>query len=251
MKYVLPMLISSLFFSINSMCMKTTAIRRQFFGIKPSMHPAAWPDIFSAGKQAPIRPYRPIENLLQEIAAERKTPYILDAPIFYEGEYIPPLHLAAQVGNLTLAHRFIDTGANPDIDYKGRRPVDTAIIHNRPYFVALLMRAGVKLNDHNQCGKTPLHTAAAWNRARIAYGLIANGADLNSQSMGEELTPLHTAAYQGSPNIAKLLLQYGARKKQLDKRGYSAAQWAIKCSNQEVLDIIEKHAATTKQKPQL
>ena len=90
-----------------------------------------------------------------------------------------PLHAAASVGRMDIAHFLVDRGAD----------VSAADIH----------------------GETPLHVAAAVGRMDIARLLVDRGADVTAaDSRGE--TPLHRAVHYGNRvELAYLLLDRGAR----------------------------------------
>jgi len=91
-----------------------------------------------------------------------------------------PLHLAARLGRLRLAHLFIALGA--------------------------------RLDAKNYEGKTPLHLAAARNNAAMAELLVQSGAALDARDYRRE-TPLQAAVRAGAPGAARLLIEWGTRTK--------------------------------------
>lgn len=52
----------------------------------------------------------------------------------------------------------------------------------------------------------------------MARILINNGADVNARNIQND-TPLHWAAFYGSPEVAKLLIESGANLKALNAKG--------------------------------
>lgn len=66
---------------------------------------------------------------------------------------------------------------------------------------------GAKINVQTMDGWQPLHSACCWNNIECAAALIANGADVNAKSKGDQ-TPLHlvSASSYNSPSLQLLLL---------------------------------------------
>ena len=76
--------------------------------------------------------------------------------------------------------------------------------------VALLIRAGAKVNAANRFGVTPMSLAARGNGdARLVEALLAAGVDPNSTSPEGE-TILMTASRSGSAEAVQVLLAHGA-----------------------------------------
>lgn len=79
--------------------------------------------------------------------------------------------------------------------------------------VKKLVRDGVDINRHGECGSTPLHLAAKYGRLKIMKYLLRNSASPESKyssSRYAEWTPLHFASELGRLKCAKLLLLNGA-----------------------------------------
>jgi ankyrin repeat protein len=68
------------------------------------------------------------------------------------------------------------------------------------------------VNSKDKRGNTPLHFAANFGQLEVCRMLLERNAEVNSQN-DEGLTPLHhvsTSWNEGSPDILRLLLDYGA-----------------------------------------
>lgn len=93
------------------------------------------------------------------------------------------------------------------------RPIDRALMDAVTSSDALkaesLLKRGADANARDEHGEVPLHSAA-WNGSvEIAALLAANGADVNARnSLGE--TPLYIAAYYGKTAVMRLLIEKGA-----------------------------------------
>ncbi|HAU28844.1 MAG TPA: hypothetical protein DCW68_01875 [Rhodospirillaceae bacterium] len=72
-----------------------------------------------------------------------------------------------------------------------------------------LLENGADINCRDEHGNTPLHQAA-WNRKpKMAKFLILHGAKINAVTENW-YTPLHHAAFQQNPAIVQMLIYHGA-----------------------------------------
>jgi ankyrin repeat protein len=74
--------------------------------------------------------------------------------------------------------------------------------------IAMLLAAGADVNDANDRGWTPLHSAAYANQPAIASLLLANGAASDAEAHGAGGTPLIAALFWGHREVADLLGQH-------------------------------------------
>jgi ankyrin repeat protein len=86
---------------------------------------------------------------------------------------------------------------------------DRAIQLGNDRAVKIFLKAGVKPNEKDTSGATPLLRAASLNRTSVAAVLIDAKADINTQDL-QGFTPLHWAAFKGFPEMTKLLVERGA-----------------------------------------
>merc|ERR1712100_21540 len=83
----------------------------------------------------------------------------------------------------------------------------------------LLLENGAKVNQADTEGRTPLNEAAEQGHTEITNLLLKKGADPNNIARKSDgSTPLHYAA---NAEIAKLLLDNGAKVNQADNDGYT------------------------------
>ncbi|KAJ8315243.1 hypothetical protein KUTeg_007393 [Tegillarca granosa] len=131
---------------------------------------------------------------------------------------LTPLHYAARYNHLEVLNvNGIPTSESTD---------ELSAHHNT---VAYLVKHGAKINIEDKYGLTPLHYAAmrgneaadkqgmtalhmasTHNTVEIARMLIEAGAKLRCQD-NEDLTPLHCSAAEGNLDIVKLLFEAGAQ----------------------------------------
>lgn len=68
--------------------------------------------------------------------------------------------------------------------------------------------------------------------------MIESGENVNKESAG--LTPLMFAARYNRSDIAKLLIDNGAKLKKKSKRGYTALKWAKLAKATETMEVIKE-----------
>lgn len=83
---------------------------------------------------------------------------------------------AAKAGDLKLCSAMLKAGADPNMDYKGMRPLHAAAQSSRKA-VELLLAAGADPNGRDCAGQTPLHYAAFACDVASVRSLLAAGAD--------------------------------------------------------------------------
>jgi ankyrin repeat protein len=86
---------------------------------------------------------------------------------------------------------------------------DRAIQIGNERAIKIFLKAGVKANEKDASGFTPLLKAASLNRTSVAAVLIDAKADINVRDL-QGFTPLHWAAFKGFPEMTKLLVERGA-----------------------------------------
>jgi ankyrin repeat protein len=122
---------------------------------------------------------------------------------------------------------------NPKIDVdlsnkSGETPLMIASIEGNLPLVKVLVIKNKALLDH--IGWTPLHYACAKGHLDVAQFLIANGAIVDSMSLGNT-TPLMMAVQSGNDQLVKLLLDKGADLKLRNDQGFTAI---------DIADIYDK-----------
>lgn len=93
------------------------------------------------------------------------------------------------------------------------------------------------VNTKNELGSTPLHIAATNSSPGIAKLLIDKGANVNARDNGGA-TPLHIAAFTGRKENVQLLLSRGADVNAKDGKGQTPRDYATTVLNREIADIL-------------
>ena len=147
------------------------------------------------------------------------------------------LHYASYAGAVATARELLGRGASVDARGGGNTtPLHWATLGNRPETVALLLNRGADVDAEERNGRSPLRVAMyreweqygiaplGWNESerRNAQAVIAEllraGADVGSRGRQNQ-TPLHMAAYDNIPELARLALDRGADVDAIDEQG--------------------------------
>ena len=91
---------------------------------------------------------------------------------------------------------------------------------------ALIESGTARVNARGDWGKSALHHAVEHRRTNAVKLLLAAHADPNACDRESQDAPLHMAAYQGSVNIVRALLQFGADLDQRNGNGRTPASLA-------------------------
>ncbi len=112
------------------------------------------------------------------------------------------LHVATLKGNVTIVHRLLEAGCNPNVRTKTDEVFseDMLTANKTDAIVAGLRGLG---------NKTPLHIAAKESLFEIGQLLLAYGADVHTLDAGL-CTPLHWSANKGDEKFVSLLLDNNA-----------------------------------------
>jgi hypothetical protein len=128
---------------------------------------------------------------------------------------------AAFVCDFVRVRELLAKGANPDAsDEDGRTPLHQAVLGNSIGLLGLLIEARADVNAKDLHGFTPLHFAAQEHLPEIARILVGKGADVNAcDEDGNSVLwrAIHSA--RGRDEIARLLLEHGARDDQPNHEG--------------------------------
>lgn len=145
---------------------------------------------------------------------------------------------AVELGNERAVKIFLKIGVKPDEkDQLGGTPLIKAAMLNRRAVAALLLESGAGANTTNAQGLTALHWAAFKGFAEVAELLLAKGADPNIVG-GPGVTPLMQAAMNGHAKVCSLLVAKGASVNLPDKEGMTALHKAVSDGHAEVVKIL-------------
>jgi ankyrin repeat protein len=146
--------------------------------------------------------------------------------------------LAVERGNDRAVKLFLNAGVKPDEkDALGVTPLIKAAMFNRTSVAVMLIKAHADVNTPNAQGFTPLHWACMKGFLDFVELLLANGADVNVKaSLG--LTPLMQAAMSGHARICDLLIAKGANVNEGDKRGLTPLHKAVTDGHVAVAEVL-------------
>jgi ankyrin repeat protein len=114
-----------------------------------------------------------------------------------------------------------------------------AAFFNRASIARYLLEHGADANvaSNNDFRVAPLHSSVAAKSLEITQMLLDGGAKPNVMQQND-VTPLHEAAHNNSPAIAKALLKAGADKHLKTKDGKSAMDFAREIDAKEIIDML-------------
>ena len=93
------------------------------------------------------------------------------------------------------------------------------------------------VNAKNELGSTPLHIAATNPAPDMAKLLIEKGAAVNAKD-NNGITPLHIAAFSGHKDNLNFLIAKGADVHAKDNKGKTALDYADELLNREISAIL-------------
>lgn len=125
---------------------------------------------------------------------------------------VPPLHRAAQQGDLDAVYALLDR-PTPD-------------------------QAALTASDPDGQGITPLHWAAINGNALVAKALLDRGALVDARGGDLDATPAMWAARNGHLDVVHLLVQHGADPRLADAQGFSLLHLAVHSSSAFLLAYL-------------
>jgi ankyrin repeat protein len=127
--------------------------------------------------------------------------------------YDGPLHVAARLGMDEIATGLIEGGADVELPgFGGVRPLHAATVAQQGKVVSLLLRRGASVDALDNAGRTALLSFVSSDATDLAIlkELLTSGADTNLLDGASRLHALDHVAIHGRPEIAELLIAFGA-----------------------------------------
>lgn len=167
-----------------------------------------------------------------------------------DNEGTTPLHIVTEMNVPELATILLQNGANMEAKDKVlMTPLHRATMHGVDDVVHLLISRKADFNAKDRVGRTPLHLAAkeghelpsgeGWSStAGIVTTLLKVGANVDELDRGLR-SPLHWAAAGGHVNVVQLLLDAHATVDLQDRKGFYAADLALKNGHESAAVIVE------------
>jgi ankyrin repeat protein len=195
-------------------------------------HAGSYDDFFIAIK-------RDNPNAMQSLLSRGFDPNTLDP------KGVPGLVLAIQEPSPKVAEVLVRwPKTNVEMrNVKDESPLMLAALKGQVELVKKLVARGA---DVNKPGWAPLHYAATSGQLEIMDFLLENYAFIDAESPNGT-TPLMMAAYYGSPQAVKLLLEAGADTAMKNQLGMTAIDFANKANRRESAELIA--ASLRRQQP--
>ncbi len=159
------------------------------------------------------------------------------------------IYYAATMGNKSIIEALIKKKIDPkNVNKKGENAFFAAArgfrrTANKRDFFEYLEQLGVKPNQVNSDGITPLYIVAGKNRdTEVLSYLLEKGND-PAQANNEGRTPLMNAAALNTPEIAALLLDATNNINARSKEGYTALQLAFENNSLPMVDLLISRGA--------
>ncbi len=123
----------------------------------------------------------------------------------------------------------------------GFTPLGLATFFGHASMVKYLLAQGASPTQvaKNKMQTSPLHSAAARKRTKIAQILLEAGVEVNTQQ-SSGLTALHSAAHNGNLELIKYLLDHQADKSLLTEEGKTALDFAKEAGFEEIVNLLEE-----------
>jgi len=164
-------------------------------------------------------------------------------------EEATPLHIASLGGRLDIMQWLLSHDAEVNSQFGARllwTPLHFAAFYAHPEAVQVLLEHNADINSKG-IGDTPLYkamdnyysTPGKPEAVDIVRRLLEHGADPNTCNHSHS-TPLHCASSVGGPEVARLLLSYGANVDAEDWEGRTPFQVA---SSNEIAKLLLEHGA--------
>lgn len=155
-----------------------------------------------------------------------------------EGE--TPLHVAARTGNEVKFGQLLLQGGIDinNCDDRGWTPLHSAASAGRDKLLTLLADAGAEVNAFDREGRSALVLAAENNHVDSILALFEAGADVNL-SDPRSWSPLNTAALSKKIEALRLLLALGANPSDPDAGGWTALCFAVVGQGQSARDVLD------------
>jgi len=138
------------------------------------------------------------------------------------------LHLAAANGHSkVIGTLLLRWNANPRIQHhKGHTALHFSTANRHKDALQQLLKKNPQLaNVQDNDGYTPLHFAVASNQISLIEPLVKAGADIHIEAAGP-LNPLMLAIWKHSGDVARHLIQKGAKLDSIDCSGMNYSDWA-------------------------
>ncbi|GAB5370816.1 hypothetical protein AAMO2058_001525700, partial [Amorphochlora amoebiformis] len=159
-----------------------------------------------------------------------------------------PMHFCAQLGWLRGVQLLVRHGAEIDVTLKdGASPVLVACQEGHADIIRYLCDQGGDIDRPNSQGHNPLLSAVAANRPQSVEALIYGKVSVNKKESSEGVFPLYLAAQDGYVDIARMLIEAGAKLNQVSDHGASPLFIACQLGQVEIAKLLLDNGADVDQ----
>jgi ankyrin repeat protein len=160
----------------------------------------------------------------------------------------PALHLALQEQQHDIVRLLLDHGANINsIGYHGWTPLHITAAIGDLTLTNLCLSQGAHVAARTNTQQTVLHKACSSGNPKVAQVLLDAGADKEAENE-RGMRPLHVASRHNDLVTAQLLvMEYGVDVNAVTRFGESAADWAERSGNLELLRFLRREKKKLRQ----
>ena len=137
-----------------------------------------------------------------------------------------------------------------ETDNYGNSPLHTAMLSGNSEYARILINMGVNLNIKNLLELSPLHIAVFLDNEEMVGKMITEGAEIDLKG-NSGYTPLHIASEMNNIVLAKTLLNLGANSRIKTNQKLTSKSIAKIQGNDEMNKLISKKGSYTVNQPKL
>lgn len=162
-----------------------------------------------------------------------------------DDELKTPMHYAVESGNLSILYMLCEVGADLSAcDYSHTTPLHLAAKRASGVLVRDLLGLRTDPDVRDLEGRTPLHYCCLSERPAVAVTmLLQKGANVAARDL-RGISPIHLAAESGVDAIVRELALFGANLDCEDSNGERPMDYAMKKSNNMVIEVLRELGAT-------
>jgi ankyrin repeat protein len=149
------------------------------------------------------------------------------------------LTAAIEDGQYSKVRHLLETGETQidQPDENGQAPLHTAIQEERLDIAELLVEFGAAIESVGYHHWRPLHVAASIGSVPLVNMCLRHGADIHARTSTEQ-TPLHKACSSKSVDVVRILLEAGADPEARNHRGMRAIHIACHNNHRDIVRLL-------------
>jgi ankyrin repeat protein len=147
---------------------------------------------------------------------------------------------AAEANDVGRVRSLLTSGnnANQVAEDTQRTGLHNAAINGNIQIIAILIKAGARVDARDTIGNTPLIYAADHDRVEIVKLLLDVGAQVDAENKNG-MTSLMVAAKDGEAEMVRTLLARGANPSKSDYTGRDSVGWALDSHRPAVIAVLK------------